>query len=300
MSGSHAALLPPKRGVGSELPCLEIAASFGSQVAVGGARAKASSARFESTRKPHRGRHLRMATFQTSAWPEIEALRERVMKTNAGSVEEAAQDFALAFASQYTSVVLARVFLVLPWAKLPAPERETVSSLAQASKRLFDNTPVLTLLGTAGRETAWRDRTLSQGHRAIPLLDASHVQGIPMVAKLLADLEVDFSSLDQGSAVETRRLMGGHNGAFFVPDARETRDATGRHVIPSRDFVDQYAVRTVLGMGGAYADDTLAVTVIFTDEVIERLSAGRFASLISNFKMATAAALRSGRIFRAN
>ncbi len=240
-----------------------------------------------------------MPSFQTSSWPDIEALRQALMKAPAGSVEEAAQHFAVAMASQYPSVVLARVFLVLPWVKLAAAERETATSLAQGAGRVLANTPVLTLLGSMGRETAWRERTLSSGHRAIPLIDTSYVQGIPMVAKLLADLEVDFASFDQGNAVQTRRLMGGQNGAFFVPDARETRDAAGRHVIPSRDFVDKYGVRTVFGMGGAYADDTLAVSVIFTDEVIEPLAARRYASLISNFKMVTAAALRAGRIFSA-
>lgn len=221
------------------------------------------------------------------------------MKLGADSAEEAAKDLANAFASQYTSVVLARVFLVLRASRLPAPERAAAAAIAEGATGVTDRTPVLTLLGSTGREGAWGERKLSVGHRAIPLLDASFVQGIPMVAKLLSDLQVDFSSLNQGSAVETRRLMGGQNGAFYVQDARETRDASGRHVIPDRAFVERYGVKTVWGMGGAYADDSLAVAIIFTDELVDRLSVGRFASLISNFKMATGAALREGRIFRA-
>jgi hypothetical protein len=51
-------------------------------------------------------------------------------------------------------------------------------------------------------------------------------------------------------------------------------------------------------MGGAYLDGTLAIAIVFTSEVIDRLVADRFPSLISNFKMATSALLIRGAIYK--
>ena len=168
----------------------------------------------------------------------------------------------------------------------------------RAAGTVEDRTPVLALLGTAGREQAWRDRRMSVGHRAIPLLGAAFVRGIPMIAKLLADLDVSLASLDAGLALDTRQLLGGKNSSFFVADARSTEDDQGRRVVPNRAFVDAYGVRTVFGMGGSYVDGTLAVAVVFTSEVIDRLLAvDRFLSLIANFKMATGKAFARGHVY---
>ncbi|MET0792165.1 MAG: hypothetical protein ABW061_11645 [Polyangiaceae bacterium] len=238
-----------------------------------------------------------MLEFASAAWSDINALRDSVMARSATSVEEAAQGFAADFRDRFASVVLARVFLVFPFSALPDEERHGVALRLDGDPRLTGKTPVLTLLGTAGRAAAWNDRRRSVGHRAIPLLSSAHVQGIPMLTKLLADLEVNLAGLDDGKPIATRRLLGGRNGAFYVPDAAAALDEEGRKIIPSQDFVSEHRVRTVFGMGGAYADGTLVATVLFTTEVLPKDVVDRFPSVISNFKMATEDLLAQGKVF---
>jgi hypothetical protein len=238
-----------------------------------------------------------MLTFESATWSDIEALRTSVM-TPAGSVEEASQRFATQFTTRYSSVVLARVFLVRPFGSLPAGEQAAARELSNDDRLLNDATPVLVLLGTAGRSADWNERTRSRKHRAIALLSSEHVNGIPMIAKLLGDLEVNLSGLDNGKPIVTRRLLGGRNAAFYVPDAPTALDGQGRHIIPAQDFVRRYEVSTVFGMGGAYLDGTLAVTVLFTTETLQRPVVDRFPSVISNFKMATTELLSKGRLFQ--
>lgn len=238
-----------------------------------------------------------MLEFASASWDEINSLRESVMARPATSVEEAAQGFATDFFERFSTVILARMFLVLPFSSLPEEERGPLSLRMNGDRRLSDKTPVLTLLGTAGRVATWNDRRRSVGHRTIPLLSSAHVQGIPMLTKLLADLEVDLAGLDDGKPIATRRLLGGRNAAFYVPDAAAALDDTGRNIIPAQDFVAENNVRTVFGMGGAYADGTLTVAVLFTTETLPREVVDRFPSVISNFKMATHQLLAKGSTF---
>ncbi len=240
-----------------------------------------------------------MNSFQSCEWADIEALRAKV-QTPCASLEEAAQSFATILATSSPTAVLARVFVVLPMSSLSPADQEFATALVANNAALGEQTPVLCMLGTAGREAAWRDRARSVGHRAIPLLGARFVENIPMIAKLLADLDVGFSGLDEGKILDTRTLTGSKNGAFYVEEAGRTEDARGQRVIPNREFVDAYGVRTVFGMGGAYFDGALTVAIVFTSEHIERLAASRFPSLIGNFKISTGALMRERRIYQQN
>ncbi|MEO7037209.1 MAG: hypothetical protein ABI548_24865 [Polyangiaceae bacterium] len=238
-----------------------------------------------------------MQTFQSSTWADVDALRTGIMAGTSASIEDAAKLFVDQLAT-YSTVVLARVFLVLPLSGLPETEQAAARGAASGASQLNSKTPVLALLGSAGRLPQWRERTKSVGHLAIPLLSSDHVQNIPMIAKLLSDLEVNLAGLDDGKPIATRRMLGGLNAAFFVADAASSLDGAGRHIIPAQDFVAANEVRTVFGMGGAYADGTLAVAIVFTSETIDRAVVDRFPSVISNFKMATATLLSTGRVYR--
>ncbi len=225
--------------------------------------------------------------FADADWTSIDGLRQRIGEHVPISVEDSAQHFVGAFVDTFPSLVLARVFLVLPFEQLPAQEQAWARRLVADDARLTPKTPVLALIGTRGREEAWNDRTRSAGHLAIPLLDKSVVAEAPMIAKLLADLELDLVKLDDDFAAETVRMLGAHNGKFFVPDADTAVDTRGRFVIPGREFVERNAIKTVFGMGGSYFDGVLAVAVFFTSETVERPAADRFASFISTFKTVT-------------
>lgn len=232
--------------------------------------------------------------FAEIDWPGIELLRKECSQNTASSLQAASQAFAGLFADKFESVVLARVFAVLPLQRLPAREQEFARAFVKDDPRLTPATRVLTLMGTRGVESAWNARATSAGHLAIPLLDQRFVQGAPMIAKLLSDLDVDLKTLDDGRPIATRQMLGGRNGTFFVPDAQ---DAAGRAIIPATHFVTTHQVRTVFGMGGAYVDGALIAAILFTRELLDRTSVDRFPSLISNFKMATSALQAEGKLF---
>jgi hypothetical protein len=235
--------------------------------------------------------------FRDASWAQINAFREQIASAPAGSVEGAAQSFVAALTDTFESVVLARLFVVLPFEKLQPVDREFAKRLAGGDARLTPATPCLSLLATRGREPSWNDRTQSRAHRAIPLIDHAFVRSAPMLAKLLADLEVDLRGLDVGQPIEVRRMLGAHNGTFYVPDAQSACDSQGRLIIADREFVAKHAVRTVFGMGGAYANETLVIAIVFTTELLERLIVDRYPSLISNFKMGTASLLERAQIY---
>jgi hypothetical protein len=239
-------------------------------------------------------------SFADSTWPQIELVRAQVVALkSAASVQAAAQAFTTIFAQSYSTVVLARLFAVLPLSRLPPNDQAFALHSVAEDGRLKPSTRVLSLLGSSGVESAWNSRQGSKAHLAIPLLDRAFVQGAPMIARLLSDLGVDLALLDKGSPIATRRMLGGNNSTFFVPDAQTTVDEARRSIIPALDFVRDYKVRTVFGMGGAYVDGSLAVAIIFSSELIERIVVDRFPSLISNFKMATGEHQAQGRIFDA-
>ena len=240
-----------------------------------------------------------MKSLVHASWADVEILRGRVAElTESPTLVAAASRFTQAFVESFDSVVLARLFAVLPFRSLPALEHEYVRSRT-SSTRLGNETPCLCLLGTHGRGGAWCDRTASAGHLAIPLLDSNSVSDAPMIAKLLSDLDVDLKVLDDGRPIATRMMPGGRNGTFYVSDAMTEQDGRDRYIIPGRDFVEKFAIRTVFGMGGTYVDGTLVVAILFCDEKVDRLTVDRFPSFISSFKMATSRLAAQRLIFPA-
>ena len=239
-----------------------------------------------------------MNSLAAADWPQLEALRERVGASSAAAnVSVAAQAVCDLFTESFDSIVLARLFLVLPFKALPAREQAFAERLVEKSRLLRDTTPTLCLLGTSGKNAAWRERANSVRHLAIPLLGAESVAGAPMIAKLLSDLNIDLKALDDGRPIATRQMLGGKNGVFYVLDAQQDRDASGRHIVADTAFVRDHRIATVFGMGGAYVDGTLAVMVVFCDEHLERNIVDRYASFIASFKMATTNLLQARRIF---
>ncbi|HEX4341610.1 MAG TPA: hypothetical protein VH062_37125 [Polyangiaceae bacterium] len=228
---------------------------------------------------------------------DVQDLRSQMGRLPSRSLEQSAAEFAALVTARFESVVLCRVFVVLTLEELPAEERKAAEAVAGARAPLASGTRVLSLLASRGREPAWNDRTASRGHRAIPLVDSSFVRGAPMIAKLLADLEVDLANLDEGKPIVTRRMLGGTNMTFYVPDARTAVDGGGKPIIAARDFTEKYGVRTVFGMGGAYAGGELVVVIVFTTEELERQTVDRFPNLIGTFKINTAELVRADNVF---
>jgi hypothetical protein len=232
----------------------------------------------------------------TATPEELEGLRDLLVGQPASSLEEASQVFVRELVLAYPDLLLSRVFVMLPFETLPAPAAAFARRVA-AAHTIAPRTPVLSLLGTHGREADWCDRLASKGHLAIPLVSQQFAAAIPMVSSLLASLSFDIAHLDNSGAAFTRRMAGGLNGAFYVRDARGAVDELKRPII-SPAFVEAYGIRTVFGMGGPYFDGTLLAIISFSRVIVERPVIDRFATLISFFKMKTQDLVRTGRVFR--
>jgi hypothetical protein len=243
-----------------------------------------------------------VSSLKAATWPELEIFRTRVTTeiAQAKSLSAAAQRFTDLFVERFPSVALSRVFAVLPFERLPESDQSIARGFAErvgTPALLGPKTPVLSLLGSRGALPAWNDRASSTGHLAIPLLSKELVEGAPMIAQLLADLEVDLACLDDGRPIASRRMLGSTNQCFYVSNAKEARDSRGRFIIPSQDFVARHAIDTVFGMAGAYLDGTIVVAISFTSESLDKLTVDRFPSIISHFKMATTDLVMRGAVY---
>lgn len=225
---------------------------------------------------------------------QVEDLEARLKKGLAGVsyLDDAAQKLTdLVFDELQPSLALARVYVTVPYGRLPSTNKAFVDALAEAKQiksSVKPETLVLSLVGTRGARPAWNDRRQSQGHVGIPLATASFVESIPMVSRLLVELGLGLDWVDKSDVGILARAAGdGVGGVFFVEDAATATDKKGRKIIPAQDFVAENGVKTVFGVGTTFVDGTLATMILFTREKLARTQADLFAPLMRAFKLAT-------------
>ena len=222
---------------------------------------------------------------------------------NCASLEEAAQRCAATVYDQFReSVVLARLYAVIPCGKLPLEARRFATSVAASrgvAEPLHDDTKVLALLGTHGELSAWNDRRASRGHLAIPLVSSAFVEEIPMVSRMLKELGFPIEWLTGASKSFTTDMFGRLGGFFFVEDAVTAIDHQGRKIIPAQDFVAKHGVKTVFGTAGMYVRSRMFVTlIVFSREPLERSAMKhRFMPLGNLFTNATSDLVHRGKLF---
>ena len=230
----------------------------------------------------------------TDLWSGIQA-----DVSGAGELEVAAQALAQAIQKQFEeSVVLARLFVTVNFDALPASNQAFVRELTKGSDTdLAGNVPVLSLVGTSGQESNWQDRRKSEGHVGIPLMSSDFVDAIPMISRLLKELGVPMDWVDTRESDLIQKTIGQSDGLFFVTDASEATDTEGRKIIAAQDFVNEYGVKSVFGVGTAYPGSQLVVLVVFCRDGFSRDAAENFLPLASLFKGATGALVEGGKIF---
>jgi hypothetical protein len=215
------------------------------------------------------------------------------------SFQEAAQTAARRVYSDFSkSLVLARIYAAVRFRELPERDRRFVTDLRGRNApdaELNADTPVVSLMGTHGASPLWLDRYASQGHLGIPLLSEAFLRDIPMMWKLLSDLGVSVRGFATASTDST--TFNNFTGVFYVGDAASTRDPEGRFIIPARDFVKRYAVRTVFGVGGSFSNGMVVMALLFTREQVPRPVANRFLPLVRHLAEASSAHVSSGRLF---
>jgi hypothetical protein len=217
------------------------------------------------------------------------------------TLEEAAQRFVEGLYADCGSCVLVRLYVTIPHEKLQPVAKEFVDQIARTAgvaEQIQSDTQVLCLMGSNGKRSEWRDPRHSKGHLAIPLVSRKFVQNIPMITRLLNEFGVGTDWLDRADKTTIiTRSMGKVATVFYVPDATTFRDHANRLVIPAQDFVSQNNVRTVFGVGGAYANGYICTVLWFVTERLERSVVDRFLPVINYFKQATTTAVMSGRLF---
>ncbi|HEX8128662.1 MAG TPA: hypothetical protein VF527_06120 [Pyrinomonadaceae bacterium] len=244
-----------------------------------------------------------MSTFNDYSPREIRDFRERLQNSlgTCGHLQDAAQTCARLLYEEFSeSLVLARLFVTLPFDALPARDREFVAALADAKEitpLLGEKTQVLSLLGTHGAEAEWCDRYRSQGHLGIPLVTAAFVESIPMVARLMSDMGIGSDWFDKFEPDILVKNLGRAAGVFYVRDAKTRLDARNRKVVSAQDFVAAHDVRTVFGLGGSYLNGSFITMILFTRETVEQSQAEAFMLLVNTFKTATLSLVMDGAIF---
>jgi hypothetical protein len=243
-----------------------------------------------------------MTTISALESPAVEALWDTVSGavSGASTAQDAAEHFLDHVHRELTEgLALARVFMTAPYGTLPLFHRDFVDGLASGAGIAADiqpSTPILSLLATRGIEAAWNDVRESQGHVGIPLASEAFVSAIPMLARLLQEFEVgsglvrgDMSLRSEESAMRS----------FFVPDAATSQDDQGRNIIPMQDFVTEYGVRSVFGIGGPYWEGSqhVLVCIFFAKEDLDRSVLDRLRPLFEHFKQATATRIERSEIF---
>lgn len=236
------------------------------------------------------------ASSISGLWAKVEPKVQQ-----AKTLSEAAQALTSAIYNQFTdSVVLARLFVTVPFDDLPPTNKQFVQNLAKsagADTALKNTTPVLSLMGSTGQESDWNSPSKSKGHLGIPLISSAFVGAIPMISRLLKELGVPIDWIDSHDSEIIKKSVGASAGLFFVDDAARATDNEGRKIIAAQDFVSKYNVKSVFGIGEAYANGQMAVNVVFCRDNFARSSAEHFLNLMSSFKNTSAPLVASSKLF---
>ncbi len=219
----------------------------------------------------------------------------------AHTLDAAAQSFTDTVFGQFKNdAALIRLYCTVAYGNLPAESAKFVRAIADdngVTDRLRDETPVLALMGTTGKEDAWCDRRTSRGHMAIPLVSSAFVDAIPMVSRLLQQMGVGIDWID---SADLRTAVPGAaqlSGFFYVPNASTEKDAKGRLVIPAQDFVRDYRIKTVSGVGATYGSGAMAAAIAFATRPVTIAATRQLQPLIDAFVSSTTALMRDGALF---
>ena len=199
------------------------------------------------------------------------------------------------------SLVLVRAFLTVPYKALPPRQHEFATRLAASvglERTLSDFTPVHSLLATRGRLPAWNRPSASRGHVAIPLLSNDFVASIPMMSRLLKELGLPLTWVQDPGANVVKQAIGSEVGFFYVVDAPGAVDNLGRPIITAQDFVAEHTVRTVFAVGGTVFGGAALVLIFFSQDTVDARIARTFMPLVNLMKGVMVSRCSMSRVFR--
>ena len=183
--------------------------------------------------------------------------------------------------SGQSACVLVRFFKTHPYKDLPVELQTYVTQSPKHSHDLLPDAKCLTLLATAGEQSSWNDRRLSQGHQVFPLTSAEGVQEIPMISQLIHSFGLDINNViapEPHILIELERRT---CNVFFIPEA-----VNSKFIPDQSSFVSCFNVKSVLGFGGMLPSGNLFTIILFTKVAIPDATARLFKTLPLNIKMA--------------
>lgn len=216
-----------------------------------------------------------LARVDLAAVAACGAQLRRVVR-EASSLEEAAQQVAThlhqAFGDEHGScALLTRVFVTTRADEL----EDEVRALLDPGP---DAAPCLALLATRGAVTDWDDRRQSQAHQVLALSssDANPLAGMPMINGLFEQ----FGLVPDAFGQYAHRSAAADFSVFHV------EEAAGSPLVPAQDFVHDFGVRSVLGVGCALADGRVIAVVQFTRVPLPAWRAQLFGALAVSLRLA--------------
>lgn len=216
-------------------------------------------------------------------------------------LQKAAQSLCDALYEEFEeTTVLVRLFGTVPYKLLPEPDRRFVARLADGRgcrSELNDETVTVSLLGTRGKQESWNDRYKSSSRLAIPLVSASFIKTIPMVARLLSGMGTKNMWIERQNTRILVKTFGRMAQVLYVDHAQTATTVDGHKIVATQHFVASQRIQTVLGLGGAYLSGALVSILIFTKEHFPQEQAERFLPLVITFKTATTENAMNNRIF---
>jgi hypothetical protein len=225
----------------------------------------------------------------------------RTAASQARALDAVAQRCAEGLFASLGNSVLIRVYATCRFGGLPALDQERVGAFAEragVTGAMTANSPVLSLMGTAGILPEWRDRRASKDLVGIPLVGPSLGESIPMIASLMSQLSPDSQWAGPEAATDIIiKSMGRMGAVCHVPDAATSRDRRERLIVPAQDLVRAHQIKSVIGIGGAYMDGTVCAFMLYTRESVRREQAERLMPMINYFKMATMFLVNAGKRF---
>ena len=178
-----------------------------------------------------------------------------------------------------SNAALVRLFMTVPHHSLDSSRQQFVANTFP-DLVLDPDTRCLTLLGTVGDEAAWCTVDESEGHQAIPLMNAESVSEIPMIARLLSEFELDVEQvLRPGPDMMLEEESAGFR-FFHVEDAKDSP------FIPGQEFVTDKGIRSVLGFGGFLFTGHLFTVIVFSKVHISRETANLFRAVALGVRLA--------------
>ena len=209
----------------------------------------------------------------------------RSLGKKAQSMEEAANrivDFLyenLCHGENQKDFVLVRLFKTHPYNELDE-ELQAFARNILADGSEYPDMKCLSLLASAGQESAWNSRKNSNGHKVIPLPNEAMLEKVPMVQQLIQQLGVEVNTILQPNPDVIRDMSQKTYSVFFVPEAM------GSQYVPAQDeFVIPYGIHTVLGFGGMLPSGNLFAVIMFGKNYLKTSTVEMFKTLALSVKL---------------